>query len=188
MDPGAVHRMRRHAAFPLSDHAGYDDLLRHVDNVAPRRASTLHGYASEFAADLRLRGIEAWAPSRPEPTRPRSRSSRPRAPARPAPRFLCRLGVFTISARSARKSPRSLANMRRSKSFAGDFENWTNPTCAMPRCGSPASLFLSAIPPRTKQDGPSFERRSSRPLGCPRRSSAPWPVASMTAASQRRQR
>ena len=61
MDAGAVHRMRCDAAFPLSDHAGYDDLLRHVGNVAPKRVLTLHGFASEFAADLRSRGIEAWA-------------------------------------------------------------------------------------------------------------------------------
>ena len=61
LDPGAIHRMRCDAAFPLSDHAGYDDLLRHVENVTPRRVLTLHGFASEFAADLRARGIEAWA-------------------------------------------------------------------------------------------------------------------------------
>ena len=61
MDAGAIHRMRCDAAFPLSDHAGYDDLLRHVENVAPKRVLTLHGFASEFAADLRLRGIDAWA-------------------------------------------------------------------------------------------------------------------------------
>jgi DNA ligase-1 len=61
MDPGAIHRLRCDAAFPLSDHAGYDDLLRHVENVNPRRVLTLHGFASEFAADLRARGIEAWA-------------------------------------------------------------------------------------------------------------------------------
>jgi DNA ligase-1 len=61
LDPGAIHRLRCDAVFPLSDHAGYDDLLRHVENVNPRRVLTLHGFASEFAADLRARGIEAWA-------------------------------------------------------------------------------------------------------------------------------
>jgi DNA ligase-1 len=61
LNPGAIHRLRCDAAFPLSDHAGYDDLLRHVENVNPRRVFTLHGFASEFATDLRARGIEAWA-------------------------------------------------------------------------------------------------------------------------------
>src|SRR5262249_2682330 len=47
--------------FPLSDHADYDDLLRYVELVQPRRVLTLHGFAAAFAADLRARGLEAWA-------------------------------------------------------------------------------------------------------------------------------
>jgi len=61
LDPSAIHRSHCDAAFPLSDHAGYDELLRHVENVAPRRVLTLHGFAQEFARDLRSRGWEAWA-------------------------------------------------------------------------------------------------------------------------------
>lgn len=61
MDAGAIHRLRCDAVFPLSDHADYPDLLRHVEAVAPRRVLTLHGFAREFARDLRARGIEAWA-------------------------------------------------------------------------------------------------------------------------------
>lgn len=61
LDSSTVHRSRCEAAFPLSDHAGYDDLLRHVENVSPDRVLTLHGFAQEFARDLRARGIEAWA-------------------------------------------------------------------------------------------------------------------------------
>lgn len=61
MDPGAIHRYRCHAAFPLSDHADYPSLLRFVELVRPRRVFTLHGFAREFAADLRRRGIDALA-------------------------------------------------------------------------------------------------------------------------------
>lgn len=61
MDPSTIYRMRCDAAFPLSDHAGYDDLLAHVEHVSPKRVLTLHGYAAEFARDLRSRGIEAWS-------------------------------------------------------------------------------------------------------------------------------
>ena len=61
MTPGARHRYQVDAAFPLSDHAGYDDLLKYVGLVQPKRVLTLHGYASEFARDLRERGIEAWS-------------------------------------------------------------------------------------------------------------------------------
>lgn len=65
LDSSTVYRNRCEAAFPLSDHAGYDDLLRHVENVSPDRVLTLHGFAQEFAGDLRARGIEAWAMTGP---------------------------------------------------------------------------------------------------------------------------
>jgi Cft2 family RNA processing exonuclease len=55
------YRYQCDAAFPLTDHADYPDLLRYVELVQPRRVFTLHGFAAEFAADLRARGIEAWA-------------------------------------------------------------------------------------------------------------------------------
>jgi len=61
LDPWAVPKHRCDAAFPLSDHADYDELLRFVVAVNPRLVYTVHGFATEFARDLRERGIEAWA-------------------------------------------------------------------------------------------------------------------------------
>lgn len=61
VDPNAVYRYGVDAAFPLSDHADYDDLIRYVELVRPRLVFTLHGFAAEFASDLRTRGVEAWA-------------------------------------------------------------------------------------------------------------------------------
>ena len=61
VDPGAIFRYQVDAAFPLSDHADYTDLMRYVELVQPKRVLTLHGFAAEFARDLRDRGIEAWA-------------------------------------------------------------------------------------------------------------------------------
>src|SRR5947207_2664238 len=61
IDPNAIYRYQVDAAFPLSDHADYDDLLRYVELVGPKRVFTLHGFAAQFARDLRARGIEAWA-------------------------------------------------------------------------------------------------------------------------------
>ncbi len=61
VDPGSKFRYGCDAAFPLSDHADYEDLVRYVELVKPNRVLTLHGFASEFAADLRRRGVEAWA-------------------------------------------------------------------------------------------------------------------------------
>ncbi len=61
LDPGAMFRHQVDAAFPLTDHADYPDLLRYVELVQPARVLTLHGFAAAFARDLRERGIEAWA-------------------------------------------------------------------------------------------------------------------------------
>lgn len=60
MDAGAIYRNQCDAAFPLSDHADFPDLLRFVDLVQPKRVLTLHGFTREFAQTLRDRGIEAW--------------------------------------------------------------------------------------------------------------------------------
>ncbi len=61
LTPGATFRFQCDAAFPLTDHADYPDLLRYVELVQPKRVLTLHGFAAAFAADLRERGVEAWA-------------------------------------------------------------------------------------------------------------------------------
>ena len=61
LDPGAKFRYGCDAAFPLTDHADYPDLVRYVELVEPKRILTLHGFASAFASDLRQRGYEAWA-------------------------------------------------------------------------------------------------------------------------------
>ena len=61
IDSSTRYRSGVDAAFPLSDHADYPDLLRFVVLVQPKIVYTLHGFAKEFAATLRNRGIEAWA-------------------------------------------------------------------------------------------------------------------------------
>lgn len=61
LDSGARYRYQCDAAFPLSDHADYEDLLQHVRNVNPDRVFTVHGYTEQFARDLRALGIDALA-------------------------------------------------------------------------------------------------------------------------------
>lgn len=61
LDPGCRFRHQADAAFPLSDHADFPDLLEMVRRVAPRRVLTLHGFAAEFAAHLRQQGFDARA-------------------------------------------------------------------------------------------------------------------------------
>jgi Cft2 family RNA processing exonuclease len=47
---------------PISDHADFDDLVRHVERVRPSRVVTHHGYARDFARIVSARmGIEALA-------------------------------------------------------------------------------------------------------------------------------
>ncbi len=59
IDSGARWRFGTDAAFALSDHADYDDLLGYVRRTGATRVYTVHGFADEFAGDLRRRGI--WA-------------------------------------------------------------------------------------------------------------------------------
>jgi Cft2 family RNA processing exonuclease len=61
LDENAVYRYGCDSVFPLSDHADYGELMEMVDLVKPSRVYTLHGYAEEFALDLRRRGIDAWS-------------------------------------------------------------------------------------------------------------------------------
>ncbi|HEY3378869.1 MAG TPA: MBL fold metallo-hydrolase RNA specificity domain-containing protein [Armatimonadota bacterium] len=66
MDPSARFRYGAHAAFCLSDHADYQDLLAYVARVQPSRVYTVHGYASEFANELRRLGYDAHALDQPD--------------------------------------------------------------------------------------------------------------------------
>lgn len=61
LEATAIYRYQCDAAFPLSDHADFPDLLRFVELVRPKQVFTLHGFATEFARTLRERGVEAWA-------------------------------------------------------------------------------------------------------------------------------
>ncbi len=65
MDSGARWRFGTDAAFPLSDHADYDDLLEYVRRTGARAVHTMHGFADEFARDLRRLGY--WAEPLREP-------------------------------------------------------------------------------------------------------------------------
>ena len=61
MDSGCRYRYQADAAFPLSDHADFTELVEFVQRVAPRRVYTLHGFATDFAAHLRQLGFDARA-------------------------------------------------------------------------------------------------------------------------------
>lgn len=66
LDRGAIYRYRVDAAFPLSDHADYPELLQYVKHVGPRRVYTLHGFAHDLARALRSDGYDAYALAEPD--------------------------------------------------------------------------------------------------------------------------
>jgi Cft2 family RNA processing exonuclease len=52
--------LRREAAFPLSSHADFDQLIEYVKQARPREVITVHGFKEEFADYLRRKfGIKA---------------------------------------------------------------------------------------------------------------------------------
>lgn len=61
VDPNCRFRYGAHAAFPLSDHADFPDLVEFVRLVGPKKVYTLHGFAAEFAQTLRDLGFDAQA-------------------------------------------------------------------------------------------------------------------------------
>lgn len=60
LQPGAFYRYRVEQIIPMSDHADHVGLHECVTRVRPKRVLTVHGYAKEFAAELRAKGIDAW--------------------------------------------------------------------------------------------------------------------------------
>jgi len=66
LDPSARYRYGTDTAFCLSDHADFGDLLTYVERVQPQRIYTVHGYASDFAGELRRRGYDAGALDEPD--------------------------------------------------------------------------------------------------------------------------
>lgn len=60
LQPGARFRYRVDAMLPMSDHADHPGLLECIQRVRPKRILTVHGFAREFAAELRTRGMDAW--------------------------------------------------------------------------------------------------------------------------------
>jgi putative mRNA 3-end processing factor len=66
IDPACRYRFQTDAAFPLSDHADFDELIEFVRQVSPKRVYTLHGFAADFAQSLRDLGFDARALSEPD--------------------------------------------------------------------------------------------------------------------------
>ena len=66
VDANCRFRYHADAAFPLSDHADFPDLIEMVKRVQPKKVYTLHGFAADFARTLRELGYDAQALSEEE--------------------------------------------------------------------------------------------------------------------------
>jgi DNA ligase 1 len=66
VDLNCRYQYRADAAFPISDHADFPDLIDFVKQVSPKRVLTLHGFAADFAQTLRELGYDAQALSEDE--------------------------------------------------------------------------------------------------------------------------
>jgi len=56
---GYRYTMGADYSFPLSDHCDYQELVKLVEAVSPETVYTVHGFAAEFASDLRKMGFHA---------------------------------------------------------------------------------------------------------------------------------
>jgi putative mRNA 3-end processing factor len=59
LGPGYRYSMGADYSFPLSDHCDYQELINLVQAVSPEMVYTVHGFAAEFARDLRKMGFSA---------------------------------------------------------------------------------------------------------------------------------
>jgi len=59
VNSGFRYSMGSDYSFPLSDHCDYQELVKLVEAVSPEMVYTVHGFAGEFARDLRKMGFSA---------------------------------------------------------------------------------------------------------------------------------
>lgn len=60
LQPNARFRYGVDAMIPFSDHSDHPGLLECIQRVRPKRVLTVHGFAKEFASELRAKGFDAW--------------------------------------------------------------------------------------------------------------------------------
>jgi len=60
LQPGSKYRYRVDEVIPLSDHADHPGLMECIQRVRPKKILTVHGFAREFAAELRTKNLDAW--------------------------------------------------------------------------------------------------------------------------------
>jgi putative mRNA 3-end processing factor len=54
---GGARRYGANTGFPLTDHCGFDDLVKYVERADPQMVYTTHGFAEDFSEELHERGF-----------------------------------------------------------------------------------------------------------------------------------
>jgi DNA ligase 1 len=130
--PGATFRYRVDEAIPLSDHADYPGLMECLQRVRPKKILTVHGYTREFAAELRLRGHDAWSingndqldlPLAAPPMRNAISSSIQTTASARHVRPICALADFTSVCRLVGETSSRLEKIRHLASYLRSLEN-----------------------------------------------------------------
>lgn len=126
LQPGAKYRYRVDAMIPFSDHADHPGLMECIQRVRPRRILTVHGYAKEFAAELRSRQMDAWcAEGGDQLELPIQRPSHRQPPARAAwhKRALCPLADFSDLCRLMSETGSRVAKAEFLSSYLGGLQS-----------------------------------------------------------------
>jgi DNA ligase 1 len=97
LQPGSKFRYRVDEVIPLSDHADHAGLMECIQRVRPKKILTVHGYAKEFAAELRGKGMDAWCAMGGDQLELSIHQAAPRSGSSTGPRHsraICRLADF----------------------------------------------------------------------------------------------
>jgi DNA ligase 1 len=125
VDPNCRFRYQAHAAFPLSDHADFPDLIEFVKQVQPKKVFTLHGFASDFAQTLRDLGYDAQALSEEDqlalPLAFAGNQIRRKAPSKTVPELVAAGHPFSKFAQACAQIGATTKKLEKTKILAGYF-------------------------------------------------------------------
>ncbi len=129
VQPESGFRFGVDSMIPFSDHADHPGLLECIQRVRPSRVLTVHGYAKEFAAELRSRDIDAWCASGGDQLelpiiRPSHKPSTARAPWQK--RVVCPLADFSDLCRLVEKTGSRVAKLEFIANYLAGLEDDEN--------------------------------------------------------------
>lgn len=126
LQPGVKYRFRVDEVIPLSDHADHSGLMECIQRVRPKRVLTVHGYAQEFAAELRARRMDAWSAMGNDQLELLIQEPSKRATSFNTPRYnrvICHLADFSDLCRLVGETSSRVAKVKFVASYLAGLEN-----------------------------------------------------------------